>query len=117
MQNLYVIFLVQNSFPMKEWHVLHMEKTVVKFVRGLSENASLWEKRQHKRYGTVANCCRQIDYDMKHGVTHEQVLSLLNKLRHHASYSDIREVDGFVERLNEIEKHFSTQKEKINVWH
>ena len=67
--------------------------------------------------GTVANCCRQIDYDMKHGVTHEQVLSLLNKLRHHASYSDIREVDGFLERLNEIEKHFSPQKEKINIWH
>jgi hypothetical protein len=102
---------------MKEWHVLHMEKTVVKFVRGLSENASLWEKRQHKRYGTVANCCRQIDYDMKHGVTHDQVLSLLNKLRHHDSYSEIREVDGFLERLNEIEKHFSPQKEKINIWH
>jgi hypothetical protein len=102
---------------MKEWHVLHMEKTVVKFVRGLSENASLWEKRQHKRYGTVANCCRQIDYDMKHGVTYDQVLSLLNKLRHHDSYSEIREIDGFSERLNEIEKHFSPPKEKINIWH
>jgi hypothetical protein len=24
--------LVQNSFPMKEWHVKHMENTVIKFV-------------------------------------------------------------------------------------
>ena len=30
------LFLIQNSFPMREWHVKHMEKTVVKFVTGLS---------------------------------------------------------------------------------
>ena len=31
---------------MREWHVEHMEKTVVKYVKGLSENASDEEKSQ-----------------------------------------------------------------------
>src|SRR5947209_5609653 len=44
-------FLSNNSFPMREWHVEHMEKTIVKFVTGLSENASNWQRRQHNRYG------------------------------------------------------------------
>jgi hypothetical protein len=48
---------------MREWHVEHMEKTVVKYVKGLSENASGWEKRNHKKYGRLTNICRQIDYD------------------------------------------------------
>ena len=46
-----------------------MEKMVVKFVTGLSENATMWEKRQNKRYGRITNVCRQIGYDIKQGVT------------------------------------------------
>ena len=53
---------------MKQWHLEHVEKTIKKFVVGLSETASIWEKRQHKKYVTIANCCRQINYDLKHGV-------------------------------------------------
>ena len=66
---------------MREWHVKHMEKTIVKFVTGLSENASMWEKTQNKRYGRITNICRQIDYDIKQGVTTEQVLLILQKIR------------------------------------
>jgi hypothetical protein len=29
---------------MKEWHVKHAEQTLVKFVIGLSEDASYWKK-------------------------------------------------------------------------
>jgi hypothetical protein len=99
-------FLTQNSFPMREWHIKHMEKTVVKFVTGLSENASRWEKRQNKRYGRITNICRQIDYDIKQGVSNEQVLLLFQKIRNEASFSSLREKDGSIERLNEVEKHF-----------
>jgi hypothetical protein len=74
-------FLIQNSFPMREWHVKHMEKTIIKFVTGLSVNATAWEKRQNKRYGKITNVCRQISYDIKHGATNEQVLMLLQKIR------------------------------------
>jgi hypothetical protein len=38
----------QNSYPMKEWHLENMKKTVVKFIMGLPDNASSYQKKQHK---------------------------------------------------------------------
>src|SRR5438105_11642812 len=84
------VFLAQNSFPMKQWHAEHMQKTVVKYVKGLSEDASGWEKRNHKKYGSLASMCRQIDYDIKHGVSLEEVLVVLEKVRKDKSFSDLR---------------------------
>ena len=106
--------MTQNSFPMREWHVKHMEKTIVKFVTGLSENASMWEKRQNKRYGRITNICRQIDYDIKQGVTTEQVLMILQKIRDDSSFSTLRERDGSIERLDEVEKYFVTTSNRRN---
>jgi hypothetical protein len=91
---------------MREWHIRHMEKTVVKFLTGLSANASGWEKRQHKRYGMITNVCKQINYDIKHGVTIAEVLSFLQKIRSDSSFSSLRKNDGSIERLDEVEKHF-----------
>ena len=106
-------FLAQNSFPMREWHLEHIEKIILKFVTGLSVNATRWEKRQHNRYGTLTNVCRQIEYDIKHGVTNEQVLSILQKIRNQSSFSSLLlNNDGSIERLNEIEKHFTPHKER-----
>jgi hypothetical protein len=99
---------------MREWHVKHMEKTIVKFVTGLSENASMWEKRQNKRYGRITNICRQIDYDIKQGVTTEQVLMILRKIRDDSSFSSLREKDGSIERLDEVEKYFVTTSNRRN---
>jgi hypothetical protein len=99
---------------MREWHVKHMEKTIVKFVTGLSENASMWEKRQNKRYGRITNICRQIDYDIKQGVTTEQVLVILQKIRDDSSFSSLREKDGSIERLDEVEKYFVTTSNRRN---
>jgi hypothetical protein len=107
--------LVQNSFPMREWHVEHMEKTIVKYVKGLSENASGWEKRNHKKYGSLANICRQIDYDIKHGVSIEQVVAIFEKIRKDSSFSTLREGNGTMERLAEVENHFT--KPKIVNWY
>jgi hypothetical protein len=92
---------------MKEWHVEHMKKIVVKFVTGLSDNATSWEKRQHKLYGRLNNVCRQIEYDIKHGVTNEQVLSILKEIRTNISFSSIREKEGYSDRLGEVEQHFT----------
>jgi len=94
-----------------------MEKTVVKFVTGLSENASRWEKRQNKRYGRITNVCRQIGYDIKQGATNEQVLLLLQKIRNDSSFSSLREKDGSMERLNEVEKNFLPTQEKKSYWY
>jgi len=107
---------MQNNFPMREWHVEHMEKTVVKYVTGLSETASMWEKKQHKRYARISIVCRQIDYDIKHGVTSEQVLLLLQKIRNDSSFSTLRENGGSIERLDEVEKHFMP-KENSYSWY
>ena len=107
--------MTQNSFPMREWHVKHMEKTVVKFVTGLSVNASAWEKRQNKRYGKIASICRQIEYDIKHGVTIEQVLLLLQKIRNDSSFSSLQKDDSSMERLNELDKHFMPSKEERRI--
>jgi hypothetical protein len=112
------LFLIQNSFPMREWHVKHMEKTVVKFVTGLSVNATNWEKRQNKRYGRITNVCRRIEYDIKQGATYEQVLLLLQKIRNDSTFSSLRDNHGSIERLDEIEKHFTPSKqEKSYSWY
>jgi hypothetical protein len=107
---------MQNSFPMKEWHVEHMQKTIVKYVKGISENATGWEKRNHKKYGGLANVCRQIEYDIKHGVTNEQVVSMFQKVRKDSSFSQLRKANGSMERLAEVEGHFTQPKIALSQW-
>ena len=101
---------MKNDFPMKEWHIEHMQKTVVKYVKGISENASGWEKRNHKKYGSLTSMCRQIEYDVKHGVAQEQVLSMFHKVRNDSSFSELRKNTGSMERLGEVEDHFRKPK-------
>ena len=100
---------------MKEWHVEHMQKTVVKYVKGLSANTSGWEKRNHKKYGGLANMCRQIEYDIKHGVALEQVLDMFHKVRNDSSFSELRKDQGSMERLAEVEGHF-TRPKTVQKW-
>lgn len=92
---------------MKEWHVQHMEKTIIKYVKGLPENATAWEKRQHRRYGGITRVFKQINYDIKHGVTNEQVLDLLEAIRTGSSYIDLRDDTDCMDRLTEIENLFA----------
>lgn len=61
----------QNSLPMKQWHTEHMQKTVVKYIKGLPKNASAFEKGAHKKYCNITAVCKQIEYDIKHDVTDE----------------------------------------------
>ena len=44
---------------MREWHVEHMQKTIVKFVTELSENASSWQRKQYKKYNNIAECLQK----------------------------------------------------------
>ena len=108
--------LTQNSFPMKEWHIEHMEKTIVKYLTGISETASTWEKRQHRRYGTIANCIKQIEYDIKHGVTIDEVSGVLKKIKTNSNFESLRRTDSFYERFDEIERHFAPLKERLALW-
>jgi hypothetical protein len=91
---------------MREWHVKHMEQTLVKFVRGLSEDASRWQMKLNKKYGTIGRVSKRIDYDIKHGVTNTQVSSFLQSIRTESSFTEVRTHDGSMERLDEIQACF-----------
>lgn len=92
---------------MKQWHIEHMEKTIVKYVGGLSLDATSWEKKQHKKYGNFANVCRQIDYDMKHGVTEEQVTMFIQNVRRNSTFAKVRKNEGALVRLEEVAGHYA----------
>jgi hypothetical protein len=102
---------------MREWHIMHMEKTIIKFVTGLSDNANRWEKRQNKRYGGITNVSKQIGYDIKHGATIEQVLLLLQKIRNDSSFSSLQKDDDSMQRLDELDKHFLPSKEEKQLYY
>ena len=95
-----------NCYPLREWHFEHMKKTVLKFVTGIPDDATSWQKKQHKKYNKISNIRRGISYDIKHGVTNEEVLSFMDEVRDGSSFSDLRKVDGSKGRLNEVKQHF-----------
>lgn len=104
----------QNSFPMREWHVQHMKQTVVRFVKGLSEDATRWELRLNKKYGTIRKVIKRIDYDVKHGVTNEQVFSFLQVMRTDSGYLDIIAGEGSMERLNELQVYYKESSPQLS---
>jgi ABC-type Mn2+/Zn2+ transport system ATPase subunit len=84
-----------------------MQKTIVKFISGLSELESgySWKKRQHKKYsGNIGYVRRNIQFDIKHGVTVEEVITFLDKVRNDISFSDVRKSAGSGERLEQLER-------------
>jgi transposase len=96
----------QNSYPLKDWHFEHMQKTIVKFISGLSELESgySWKKRQHKKYsGNLGYVRRSIQFDIKHGVSSQEVFTFLDKVRNDISFSDVRKNVGSGERLEQLQ--------------
>jgi hypothetical protein len=62
------------------------------------------EKRQHKKYsGNVSFVRRSIKFDIKHGVTRQEVTEFLNKVRNDSSFSNIRESAGSIARIKELQ--------------
>jgi len=81
-----------------------MQKTIVKYVSGLSDNATSFQKKQHKKYsGNLANVHRNIEFDIKHGVTREEVAVFLDKVRNDSSFSNVRKSVGSKERLEQLQ--------------
>jgi hypothetical protein len=108
-----------NSFAMKDWHLEHSEKVVVRFVKGLSADASAFERRNHKRYGSITQCVKQLEYDMKHGVERTEVMDVIKKVRLLKKYAQLRSDPTAVERLISLEDLLSgTKKMEAEVlWH
>ena len=95
---------------MREWHIAHMEKLLLKHAQGLSPTANSWEKKNHKKYGSLQSICKQIEYDVKHGVLLEDLVAAISKVRNHSSFQGLRENEASMNRLSDIEKHFITPK-------
>ena len=93
-------------FPLRDWHLQHMENTIVKFVKGLSEQSTKYERKMYKRYSTIYNVRRQINHDIQHGVKSQEVISFLQKIEGDPMFSDILKRDGAIDRISEIKKYF-----------
>jgi hypothetical protein len=104
-----------NNFAMREWHLEHVEKVIIRYIKGISPDASSFEKRNFKKYSTISSCAKQIEYDIKHGVTIEEVLALMQKIRHNKSFSELRINPETVQRLDELERQLSIPK-KVASW-
>ena len=99
---------------MRDWHVKHMQDTVIKYLAGLSEDASRWQKRINKQYGNLAQVTKRIDYDIKHGVEKQEVVDFLELVKTDDSYSELRKVNDFGYRLNTLEAGLLNKDSKAN---
>jgi hypothetical protein len=106
--------LKQNNFPMREWHVKHMEQTIVRFVKGLSDDASRWEIRLNNKYGKIGKVIKRIDYDVKHGVTSEEVFSFLQLVQTDSLYFEVMACEGSTERLNELQSYYKDTSPQLS---
>lgn len=100
---------------MKDWHLEHVEKVIIRYIKGISPDASSFEKRNFKKYSTISSCAKQIEYDIKHGVTSEEVLAVMQKIRHDKSFVVLRTNPETLQRLDELERQLSTPK-KVASW-
>ena len=99
---------------MKDWQIKQMENTVIKHVKGLSPDATRYQKKMHYKYGGIVKILRYIEYDKKHGVTNDDVSAIVEKLRSDSSYEEIRGNEGYLDRLKEIESSIvNTPAKKI----
>jgi hypothetical protein len=99
-----------NNFAMRDWHLEHVEKVILRYMKGISPDASSFEKRNFKKYSTITSCSKQIEYDIKHGVTAQEVADLMNKIRSDVSYSEVRQNQEAIHRLDELERQLNSPK-------
>ncbi len=91
---------------MRDWHFEHMQKTILKYVSGLTENEkqSSWKVKQHRKYGgNLGNVRRNINFDIKHGVTRKEIIAFLDKVLNDPLFSDIRKSADSKERIKELQ--------------
>jgi hypothetical protein len=100
---------------MRDWHLEHVEKVILRYIKGLSDDASSFEKRNFKKYSNVTSCSKQIEYDMKHEVTAEEVIAVMQKIRHDDSYSEFRQIQEAVQGLDDLERQLRSLK-RVTRW-
>jgi hypothetical protein len=106
-----------NNYAMRDWHLEHVEKVIIRFIKGISPDASSFEKRNYKKYSTVSSCAKQIEYDIKHGVTMDEVLEVIRKIRHDKLFKDLQKNPECLQRLDEIERQILAPKKVATTWY
>jgi hypothetical protein len=103
---------------MKDWHLGHAEKAVVRFIVGLSKDASEYERRLYKKHGTTASCIRQLEYDMHHGVQKQEIIDIIRKMQRTKKYSGAKSDPGARLRLEELKNYLSgiSKEEERFAW-
>ena len=99
---------------MKEWHIKHMQDTIIKYLTGLPENANRFQRKLHKKYGNLTQVTKRIEYDLKHGVERSEVITFLTAIKGNQSFSELRITDGFEDRLNALELTYLKADSKVN---
>jgi hypothetical protein len=89
---------------MREWHVEHMHKTIIKYISGVSDTMSLFQARQYLKFYSISNVQKTIYYDTNHGVTKEDILLFIEKVRNHPFYYILQRNRLAMEKLGNIEK-------------
>ena len=99
---------------MRDRHVKHMQDTIVKYLTGLSENATRWQRRLDKKYGNLAQVTKRINYDLKHGVEKQEVLAFLELIKTDRSYIELRKANDFGYRFDSLESSLLNKDSKAN---
>ncbi|HEV2877358.1 MAG TPA: hypothetical protein VGW09_08785 [Nitrososphaeraceae archaeon] len=72
-----------------------MQKTIVKYVSGIIDDATSFRVKMHKKYnGKIGYVRRNIEFDILHGVTRDEVIAFLDKIQNDSSFSDTRKSEG-----------------------
>ena len=90
---------------MREWHVEHMQKTIIKYISGISDTMSLLQARQYMKYYTLSNVQKTLYYDTNHGVTKEDIFLFIETVRTRPSYYVLQSNKLAMEKLRNIEKY------------
>lgn len=91
---------------MRDWHVKHMQDTIVKCLTGLPENATRFQIKLNKKHGNMTQVIKRIDYDLKHGVERQEVITFLAMIKTDKSFSELRKTDGFEDKLYTLDSSF-----------
>jgi hypothetical protein len=104
---------------MKGWHLEHAEKAIVRYAVGLPVDASEYERRIYRKYGTIAGCIRQIQYDMQHGVQKREIMEIIRKIGRNKKYARIRSDREALVRLRGLRDLLSgiSKEEERLAWH
>jgi hypothetical protein len=83
-----------------------MQDTVVMYLTGLPEDASGYKRKIHRKYGGITKIRKRICYDMKQGATTNDLMLFLKMIKKDPLFSELRDNEGFDDRLNELESFF-----------